>query len=410
MSNSKSNIRFSVFQNQIIKINQSIEGKEFLYSHLKDLQEYYGDQGVPFYTLIHNGVRFQSYVGVFQIGSTIYEVLPFIKNSEQTKDYWRKILSYMLSVAGHMEFKNQFSNSQNSHNTSIASQYFEIFLNELDMIVHRGLIKNYSKKEENLNVLKGKIIFSKQVRKNLFHKEKMYVRHSSYSQENLLNMILYKTLLMIDRYTLDPSIKVRLKNALSSFPKMPTLKVTEKVFQKIKYSRNSEIYKKAISISKLVLLYKKPGFLSGSNEVFSLMIDMNLLWKIFIYKTLKNKYKIHSLKPMYSLDQDLFKLESGQKIKIENVMHLKEDKRNRYLILGAIWDWDGEKTFISYAKELYLQASIFKSPEVILVLPGNVDKIETSGMKRSTIDFKILYTKDYDKSNKNGVLGSYIQE
>jgi len=410
MSNSKSNIRFSVFQNQIIKINQSIEGKEFLYSHLKDLQEYYGDQGVPFYTLIHNGVRFQSYVGVFQIGSTIYEVLPIIKNSEQTKDYWRKALSYMLSVVGHMEFKNQFSNSQNRHNTSIASQYFEIFLNELDMIVHRGLIKNYSKKEENLNVLKGKIIFSKQVRKNLFHKEKMYVRHSSFSQENLLNKILYKTLLMIDRYTLDPNIKVRLKNALSSFPKMPTLKVTEKVFQKIKYSRNSEIYKKAISISKLVLLYKKPGFLSGSNEVFSLMIDMNLLWKKFIYKILKNKYKIHSLKQMYSLDQDLFKLESGQKIKIENVLHFKDGKGNRYLILGAIWDLDGEKTFISYAKELYLQASIFKSPEVILVLPGNVDKIETSGMKRSNIDFKILYTKDYDKSNKDGVLRSYIQE
>lgn len=410
MSSSKKYIRFTVFQNQTIKINQTIGGNEFLLSHLKDLQEYYGDQGVPFYTLIHNGVRFQTFVGVFQIGSTIYEVLPYIKNSEQPHDYWRKTFSYILSVVGHMEFKNQFSNSQNKQNTSIASQYFEIFLNELDIIVHRGLIKNYSKKEENLNVLKGKIIFSKQVRKNYFHKEKMYVRHSAYSQENLLNMILYKTLLTIDKYTLDPSVEVRLKNALSSFPTMPSLKVTEKVFQKIKYSRNSEIYKKAISISKLVLLHKKPGFLSGSTEVFSLMIDMNLLWKIYIYKILKNKYKIDSLESMYSLNQNLFILESGQKIKIDHGMHFKERKRNTFITLGAIWDWDMEKSFLNYVKELYLQASISKSPEVILVLPGNIEKIETSAMKRSIIDVKILYTKDYDRSNKKGILFTYFQE
>jgi len=410
MSSSKTYIRFTVFQNQVIKINQSIGGKEFLFSHLKDLQEYYGDQGVPFYTLIHNGVKFQSYVGVFQIGTTIYEVLPSIKKNEQTEEYWRKTLSYMVSVVGQIEFKNQFSYSLNRQSTSIASQYFEIFLNELEIIVHRGLIKNYTKKDENLNVLKGKIIFSKQVKKNLFHKEKMYVRHSAYSQENLLNMILYKTLLTIDRYTLDPSVEVRLKNALSSFPKMPSLKVTEKVFQKIKYSRNSEVYKKAISISKLVLLQKNPGFSSGSNEVFSLMIDMNLLWKIFIYKILKNKYKIYSLKPIYSFDQDLFILESGQKIKIDNVMQFKGGKRNRYLVLGAIWDLAGEKSFVSYVKELYLQASILKSPEIILVLPGNFEKIEISLMKKLNIDIKIMYTNEYDKSNKNGILSSYIQE
>jgi 5-methylcytosine-specific restriction enzyme subunit McrC len=410
MSSSKTYIRFTVFQNQVIKINQTIGGKEFLSSHLKDLQEYYGDQGVPFYTLIHNGVRFQTYVGVFQIGSTIYEVLPYIKNSEQTQDYWRKTLSHILTVVGHIEFKNQFSNSQNRQNTSIASQYFEIFLNELDIIVHRGLVKNYSKKEENLNVLKGKIIFSKQARKNIIHKEKMYVRHSAYSQENLLNIILFKTLLTIDKYTLDPSVEVRLKNALSTFPKMPSMKVTEKVFQKIKYNRNSQIYKKAISISKILLLHKKPGFLSGSTEVFSLMIDMNSLWKLYIYKILKNKYKIHSLQSMYSMNQNLFIFESGQKIKIDNVIHFKEVKRNRYLTLGALWDWDIEKSFINYAKELYLQASVSKSSEVILVLPGNLEKIEASVMKRSIIDVKILYTKEYDRSNKKGILCTYFQE
>ena len=69
-----------------------------------------------------------------------------------------------------------------------------------------------------------------------------------------------------------------------------------------------------------------------------------------------------------------------------------------------------EKSFLNYVKELYLQASISKSPEVILVLPGNIEKIETSLMKRSTVDLKILYTKDYDRFNKKGLLYTYFQE
>jgi 5-methylcytosine-specific restriction enzyme subunit McrC len=145
MSNSVVHTRFSVYQNQIIKINQFIDGKEFLPSHLKNLQEYYGETGVPYYNLINKGVRFTSYVGVFQIGSTIFEVLPFLKDSLQSKEFWRSTLSYMLSKSGLFEFKNQFSSSQSRKNKSVLHQYFEIFLNELDILMHRGLIKNYNK-------------------------------------------------------------------------------------------------------------------------------------------------------------------------------------------------------------------------------------------------------------------------
>lgn len=40
-----------------------------------NLEKYYGDYS-PFFTLIRNGVKFNKYVGVIQIGSTLIEILP----------------------------------------------------------------------------------------------------------------------------------------------------------------------------------------------------------------------------------------------------------------------------------------------------------------------------------------------
>ena len=38
---------------------------------LKSLQEYHGTKGVPWFTLIHNGVKFCEYVGILQVGNLL---------------------------------------------------------------------------------------------------------------------------------------------------------------------------------------------------------------------------------------------------------------------------------------------------------------------------------------------------
>ena len=64
----------TVFEHQVIKLNQEIDGVLFDSTRLKGLQSYYGENGVPYYSLIHNGVRFNEFVGVIQVGETIIEV------------------------------------------------------------------------------------------------------------------------------------------------------------------------------------------------------------------------------------------------------------------------------------------------------------------------------------------------
>ena len=64
--------RISVFEHDSLKLNK--EG--FKEKHLLALQKYHGDKGTAFFSLIHNGVKFNSHVGVIKVGKLSIEVLP----------------------------------------------------------------------------------------------------------------------------------------------------------------------------------------------------------------------------------------------------------------------------------------------------------------------------------------------
>ena len=96
----------TVFEHQIIKLNQTIDGVLFNDAKLKALQSFYGDKGVPYFSLIHNGVRFNEHVGVIQVGETLIEVLPKADKhsiSKGEKDKWREVLIGMIRAVGLFE-------------------------------------------------------------------------------------------------------------------------------------------------------------------------------------------------------------------------------------------------------------------------------------------------------------------
>lgn len=101
------NGHISVFEHQVIRL-----GEEFTYGNktiifdkykLQSFQQHYGDQGVPYFSLVHNGIRFNEYVGVIQVGDTVVEVLPkadHINFGREEKKQWRDMLISMLLTIG----------------------------------------------------------------------------------------------------------------------------------------------------------------------------------------------------------------------------------------------------------------------------------------------------------------------
>ena len=283
-----------VFEHQSIKLHQVIDGITFDEASLKALQSYYGDKGVPYYSLTNNGVKFNEFVGVIQVGNTVIEVLPkadkTTEDDAKTKNYWQEILVKMLSAVGLFDIQSSSDSSLKLKYNSILDLYFALFIKEVEYLLHSGLAKQYRKKEGNVTALKGSIQFAKHIRQNLTHQERFYVRHTTYDVEHKLHFILYKTLRLLKQINTNAELHSRIGVLLLHFPEMPDIKVTEATFDTLVFNRKTQPYKKAIDIAKLLLLQYHPDVITGRHNVLALMFDMNVLWEKFVFVSLR-KYK-----------------------------------------------------------------------------------------------------------------------
>ena len=177
------------------------------------------------------------------------------------------------------------------------------FLELVERIVRQGLKKNYIQIEENLSgKIKGKIIWSQQIKKNIAAKreDRAFCRYQEYSVNCLENRFLKKTLLMTQRYLkhfdksqIKPLIQQqnRLLNALEN--------VSDDIsFQQIKMLKVNSLYKEyveAINLAKKIMQKFGYSFANTDNEekqkeMSPFWIDMSKLFELYVYTLLKDGY------------------------------------------------------------------------------------------------------------------------
>ena len=210
-----------VFEHQTVLLNQKFED-DVVFDQIKlDAFVRFFGKGVPYYSLIRNGIQFNEYVGAIQVGNTLISVLPKAdkrkKEDEAEKKKWNQVLIDMLRAVHGFNVKAPSSSQLKIRNNSVLDLYFELFITETEYLLHRGLVKKYRKTEGNLNTLKGSLQFNKQVSKNLVHKERFFTKHSIYDKEHLLHIILYKTLIVLKRINTNSALIGRINALLLNF-------------------------------------------------------------------------------------------------------------------------------------------------------------------------------------------------
>jgi len=346
-------------------------------SEFKNLQIHFSSRKVKYFSLIHNGIKFNEFVGVLQVGSTIIEVLPKAdRNSD--KNMWHNILINMLKTIGNPDIHATSSSSLNLKSNSILELYFELFIIETERLLHEGLTKKYRKTEKNLTALKGKLNFGKNIQKNIVHKERFYVSYYTYDREHLLNSILYKTLKLLSLINRNPVLSSRIGALLLNFPEMPDIKVSEKTFSDIVYNRKTERYKNAVNIAKLLLLNFHPDIKRGSNDVLALMFDMNMLWEKFVVKSLI-RYRKENYRVRPQVRINFWKPVTGYNnyMKPDIVIEsYKDEIKEKSFVLDTKWkNMNNRNISMDDLRQMYAYSKFHNNAKSALVFPGNEGKM-----------------------------------
>lgn len=316
-----------------------------------------------YFTIIHKGIRFGSYVGVIQIGGLTIEILPKADNNENADtNLWQNVLLNMLKVCKKIQVESISETQLKKRYHSILDVYFELYLNEVERLVKKGLIKKYRKNQSNQNALKGKLLFAQNIQQNLVHKERFYCEHQVYDQNHLLHQILYKGLLVLKTFVND-SLKDKLNRLLFNFQDFENINIQKKHFDKIIIDRKNHDYQKAIDIAKIIILNYSPSLNYGNENLLTLLFDMNALWEEYIFRILQ-KHKTDEIQVSF---QNSDKFWENKRIRPDIVLKTKDETfviDTKWKIIEAnnpsdddlkqmfVYNlhWEAEKTLLLYPK------------------------------------------------------------
>jgi len=284
----------SVFEHEHLTIHDKRNKGTINKTQLDKLLAFNDNHDNKYFTAIRDGVKFTEYVGVIQIGNITIEILP--KADKGDYNLWHGVLLKMLSVCKKINLETVSDANLSKRHFSLLDLYFDRFLNEVEKLLHKGLIKKYRYRTDNVFALKGQLQFAKNIQHNLVHQERFYTKHQTYDQEHLINQILLKALNILSKLVSNPFLTDKIKKLQLNFPEIKEISISKVQLDTVKLNRKSFDYSEAIQIAKMIILNYSPDIKGGNENMIALLFDMNKLWEEYIFrmllKTPQNKFDI----------------------------------------------------------------------------------------------------------------------
>lgn len=368
-----SRIHITVFEHESIFVGQKWTHHEFSAAHFLALEKYHTESKGKFYSLGFKKIIFCEYVGVIQVGNLVIEILPKAdNNSTDSKFVWRSRLISMLRAVGIFNVEALSNSSLRLKTNSILDLYLDLFVKEVEFLLHQGLAKKYRKIDGNCSSVKGSIVFSKNIQQNLVHQERSFVRYNTYDVNHEIHQILSKAIKILYLINTLPDLQSRIGTILLHFPEMPDVKVSESTFLKISLNRKTERYRNALSIARLILLNFHPDVSKGKNNVLALLFDMNLLWEKFVLVSIRKGINKGGLEYKVSgqMTRSFWKPDSGYltTVRADIVIEVSD---NQFVVLDTKWkNLSCSKPSSGDLQQLFVYHHYYKADKVALIYPG----------------------------------------
>ena len=247
-------------------------------------------------------VKAQNQVGVVQFANGLQiEILPKIavRPDENERAVLRQLLLKLLShirdypylLAGEAQLSSQ-------KDYPILEVFIRSYVQELESICTNGLKSEYERVDENLNVLKGKLLIKDNIRANRLKLTKFYCRYQRYTPNSPVNRIIKATLEKLLSSSRSFQNRDKLYRLLDVFTQVETSKNIQADLQKaLNLDRTYKEYQKIMMWSRLFLNNSSVTSTQGNVVNTSIVFPMEKVFEdyiAFLFKKFSKDYIIRA--------------------------------------------------------------------------------------------------------------------
>ena len=247
----------------------------------------------------HKGVKVikpQNYVGVINIDNKVQiEILPKIDIDDPkidigNDDELRKLFLKMLYSL--KEFKGKsFKNAQlNDSKLPIYEVFIQMYLNEVQELLKKGLKSDYFTIEGNLTFFKGKFLINQHLKHNIILKDRFYMAYDEFHINRPENRLIKTTLLKLNKISSNGKNQLLAKRLLAEFEMVNQSTNIDKDFSLVKKDRNAQAYQSLMTWSQVFLKNKSFSTFKGTENVNALLFPMEKIFEAYVAKQLKIKF------------------------------------------------------------------------------------------------------------------------
>ena len=365
--------------------------------------------GISFKKGIGDIITAKNYVGLISFhDGTVIEVLP--KVAKLGVDDSKELLIDMLKTVKELPFKTFNTAKLHIDKMPLLEVFVSMFINEVKILLQKGLKSDYVLHQENEKFLKGKLLFHNHIKENLTHKERFYVEYHLYNLDRPENRLIKATLEYLFKASNFAKNKKDLQMILLSFDEVSISKNIDVDFDLCSSGRDMRAYEQVLQWCKIFLKGNSFSNTKGSNLATALLFPMERLFESYVAEKLRKALdlKMYNLKAQDSkhhLFEKKFALRPD--IVVENkVIKACVVMDTKWKLLNVYSNNYGISQSDMY--QMYAYGKKYKTEKVVLLYPLN-DAVANLGklidFQPSAEDKVSVSVRFLDLSNKDFIEG-----
>jgi 5-methylcytosine-specific restriction enzyme subunit McrC len=197
---------------------------------------------------------------------------------------WPKVpvhsVVHMLSVAHRFPFREQRADF--SRLDAVLEVMARFFLALVEERLRLGLYRAYVEREENLQALRGRIVFQDDMRRNYLLRHRIFCRYAELTWDVPENQAIRQVAHLLSRWDFAPRVRRRLSQIDAELGEITPTTLSSRAFDTFRYHRLNEDYRSIHELCRLILDGASLSEQRGTFSFPTFLIDMNKLFEDFV--------------------------------------------------------------------------------------------------------------------------------